>query len=134
MDPHVWGPGAWLFLHSITLNYPHDPTPRDKENIVSLFTMVGKNLPCFYCRENYLRHLKEYPIQTNSKIELVNWLIDVHNDVNKELGKPVLPRQEAMEKILCMYRKQPQNPEVFPKVYLFVIVLILTVLLIKALR
>lgn len=117
MDPKVWGPGAWLFLHSITFNYPHHPTPRDQEEITTFFDLVGRLLPCFYCRDNYKRHLREYPIQTESKTDLVYWLIDIHNDVNKELGKPVLSRQEAMEKILCMYRKEYQNPECFYSIY-----------------
>jgi len=126
MDPRIWGPGAWLFLHSISLNYPHDPTERDKEDITNFFTLVGRLLPCFYCRDNYARHIKEFPIQTGSKKDLVYWLIDIHNDVNKELGKPVLSRQEAMDKILCMYRKQPQNPYAIHQLYLgFLVVLLL---------
>lgn len=126
MDPKIWGPGTWLFLHTVTLNYPHNPTPRDKEDITNLFVIIGKMLPCFHCRKNYARHLKEYPIQTDTKKDLVYWLIDIHNDVNKELGKPVLSRQEAMDKILCMYRKQPQNPCAIHKLYLgFVGILLL---------
>ena len=31
-NPEIWGPGAWLFLHTITLNYPTNPTFEDKEN------------------------------------------------------------------------------------------------------
>lgn len=127
MDPHIWGPGLWLALHSITLNYPDDPSPRDKENTRKFFEYVGYNLPCFFCRDNYARHLKEYPIQLDTKTDLVNWLIDIHNDVNKELGKSVLSRQEAMEKILCMYRKQPQNPFAYRSIYFgFIIILLLT--------
>jgi hypothetical protein len=110
MDPNIWGPGAWLFLHSITLNYPHNPSKIDKEEITNFFNIVGNILPCFYCRDNYKRHIIEFPIKTESKKDLVYWLIDIHNDVNKELGKPILSRQEAMDKILCMYRKQSQNP------------------------
>ena len=30
MHPELWGPGAWKFLHSITFNYPKEPTSRDK--------------------------------------------------------------------------------------------------------
>jgi FAD-linked sulfhydryl oxidase len=125
MDPHIWGPGAWLFLHTITLNYPNDPTERDKENTRELFHNIGKNLPCFYCRDNYIRHLKEYPIQLDSKTELVNWLIDIHNDVNREIGKPILSRNEAIEKILCLYRKQPQNPEILYYCYMFFLFLMI---------
>ena len=30
MDPEVWGPHGWYFLHSITLAYPDNPTDDDK--------------------------------------------------------------------------------------------------------
>jgi mitochondrial FAD-linked sulfhydryl oxidase len=121
MDPKVWGPGLWLALHSITLNYPHYPTEKEKEEITNFFILTGKVLPCFYCRDNFRRHLKEYPINVDSKTELVNWLIDIHNDVNKEIGKPVLSRKEALEKILCMYRKEYQNPESVLLIYFGII-------------
>ena len=32
MDPEIWGPSAWIFLHTITLNYPNNPTIYDKQN------------------------------------------------------------------------------------------------------
>lgn len=125
MDPKIWGPGAWLFLHSVTLNYPDNPTQKDREQIVSFFDNIGKNLPCFYCRDNFRRHLIEFPIQTDSRKSLVYWLIDIHNDVNKELGKPIMSRQEAMDKILCMYRKECQNPYCMYVFYFGVILLFL---------
>jgi hypothetical protein len=134
MDPRIWGPGAWLFLHSVTLNYPQDPTPRDEEEIKQFFMLVGKILPCFYCRDHYSRHLKEFPIQTGSKKDLVYWLIDIHNDVNKELGKPKLSRQEAMDKILCMYRKQPQNSYAYHGLYFGILLILIITCLINIKR
>ena len=32
MDPKIWGPSTWLFLHTITLNYPNNPTQQDIDN------------------------------------------------------------------------------------------------------
>ena len=31
MEPKVWGSHAWIFLHTITLNYPDEPSKFDKE-------------------------------------------------------------------------------------------------------
>ena len=53
MDPNVWGPPAWLFLHSVTLNYPKNPTPQDQEDYriffdslnVTLANVTGKSTP-----------------------------------------------------------------------------------------
>ena len=30
MEASIWGPKAWVFLHSITMNYPEKPTDEDK--------------------------------------------------------------------------------------------------------
>ena len=28
----VWGPSIWLFLHTMSFNYPVEPTSEDKQN------------------------------------------------------------------------------------------------------
>ena len=46
MNPEVWGPGAWKFLHSITFYYPKEPTSRDKEYHAKFFTSLQFVIPC----------------------------------------------------------------------------------------
>ena len=127
LNTSAWGPGTWLFLHSVTLSYPENPTDEDKERIKSFFLMLGNTLPCRYCRENYTRHLRKLPIQCNSRTELVLWLIDVHSEVKMVVKKPVLTREGALQKILCVYRKEVQNPCYIYYLFLFVAILLLTV-------
>ena len=38
MNPEVWGPPAWTFLHSITLAYPDNPSDIDKSNYENFFS------------------------------------------------------------------------------------------------
>jgi hypothetical protein len=121
----AWGPGAWLFLHSITLAYPENPTEQDKERIKAFFLTLGEVLPCRYCRENFIRHIRKLPIQCDSRTDLVLWLIDIHNQVNEMLKKPILTREEALQKILCVYRKEVQNPCYVYYLFLFIALLLL---------
>ena len=37
MDPEIWGPSTWIFLHTITLNYPNNPTIYDKQNYKNFY-------------------------------------------------------------------------------------------------
>ena len=37
MEPNIWGPHAWLFLHTITLNFPDNPTKEEKEKYKQFF-------------------------------------------------------------------------------------------------
>ena len=49
MEPEIWGPHAWQFLHSITLSYPDNPTFEDKNNHAFGYRCAGH-------REHRLRH------------------------------------------------------------------------------
>ena len=105
MEPNIWGPPAWHFLHSITFNYPEKPTWKDKSNYYDFFHNLQNILPCDTCQENYRKHLKEYPISPylDSKKTLVEWLIHIHNLVNKDNNKPLLSSNEVIKKYKYQY-------------------------------
>ena len=92
MDPEIWGPNAWLFLHTITLVYPHNPTQNDKDLYKHFFINLKNILPCDWCSHNYKIHLNKYPIDKylNKKKDLVQWLINIHNETNKLLNKDII--------------------------------------------
>ena len=47
----VWGPSMWLSLHTISFNYPVKPSKQQQEDYYNYFLLVGKILPCGYCRK-----------------------------------------------------------------------------------
>ena len=100
IDPTLWGPSLWTSMHYITFSYPDNPTNNDKQNIKSFFENVGQILPCEKCRINFAKHLSIYPLTDdilNSRYELINWLINIHNEVNKINGKKILSYDEVMK-------------------------------------
>jgi hypothetical protein len=114
MDSRFWGPHAWIFLHSITLEYPDVPTMRDKDNMSNFFNSLGNVLPCYKCKINFPKHLIKYPLNNDvlsSKTRLVKWLIDIHNEVNIMTGKEVMPYEIALKNILEKYENKgiPNN-------------------------
>ena len=123
MNQNVWGKCTWVLIHSIAVNYPDNPTPSEKKNIKNFFTSLGTILPCRYCREHYQENLRNLPIQCDSKMDLVWWTIDLHNKVNKRTGKPILNRQEALQKVMSIYKKAPDNPEGYYCLYIGFLVL-----------
>ena len=82
MEPEIWGPSTWLFLHTVTYNYPKEPTIIDRNNYHDFFTSLQNVLPCPTCQKHYMMHLSKYPIQLQSRKHLVEWLLNVHNAVN----------------------------------------------------
>ena len=66
LNPEIWGPSAWLFLHSVTMAYPKKPKSEDKKKIKLFFTNVGSVLPCKKCSNNFLQHMKKSMKRLNS--------------------------------------------------------------------
>ena len=104
-NPEIWGPGAWLFLHTITLNYPTNPTFEDKENYKNFFISLKNVIPCKNCAKHYSENLNNFPIDDslNSKEDLVKWLIDNHNKVNVKNKKREYSYDEVIEKYEKLY-------------------------------
>jgi hypothetical protein len=106
MNQNIWGPQMWFTLHSITFNYPLKPTEEDKNNYKNFFTYLQYVIPCTVCQKNYVRHLKESPVEynLNSREKLVKWLIDLHNMVNGETGKKLLSYNNVIKKYEQAYQ------------------------------
>jgi hypothetical protein len=91
MQTKVWGPTGWIFLHCIAQNYPYNPDCQQRQHYLKFFKLVGKVLPCRYCRESYHKFVKEpdtllkRPVVAN-RYTLTKWLYDIHNKVNAKLN------------------------------------------------
>ena len=93
----IWGPSAWLFLHTITFNYPENPTQQEKDSHYQFFTNIENVLPCETCREHYKKNVEIYPIQLDSRDTFIRWLITIHNQVNIMNGAPTWTYDEVYD-------------------------------------
>jgi len=82
------GRAAWRVLHLMTLRYPDEPTPDDRNALKSYFHLFARLYPCGECAAEFQALLKEYPPQTSSRKSASLWLCHVHNLINARLGKP----------------------------------------------
>lgn len=131
MNPEVWGPHVWIFLHSVTLSYPSKPTKTDKQNIENFFIVVPEILPCPKCRDHFRGHYSKNPLTDeilSSKEKLVKWLISLHNSVNKMNGKPEMSYEEVLKMYDNMYNNN--NNRQCPTTRLFLILTVIIILLI----
>jgi len=127
MNPKFWGPHAWIFLHSITFNYPKEPTENDKKIYVSFFKDLGNIIPCEKCAYHYRRHLEEYPIEEalETRETMVQWLISIHNEVNKELGKPLYTYDQVIEEYKYkMFRLERDETMVYKLIIVVLVILV----------
>ena len=58
----VWGPAQWHFLHTMSFNYPVNPTLKDKKHYRDYILNLRHVLPCKYCRINLTNNLKKKTI------------------------------------------------------------------------
>ena len=86
----VWGPSLWHSLHTMSFNYPVKPSVEEKRNYYKFFLSLKHVLPCKYCRLNYSKNLKAVPLTMKtmkSRDTLSKWLYELHEEINRMLGK-----------------------------------------------
>jgi hypothetical protein len=113
LGPESWGPHAWKFIHIVALAYPVKPTLEDKQNYKRFYTTIGDIIPCAHCREHYKENLVKNPITDDilmNRKKLLNWTIDIHNEVNKLTGKNTYDYDTAVELITRNYECSPAPP------------------------
>ena len=126
MDAKVWGPHAWKFLHTITLNYPENPTDQNKADYKNFFEILSEVLPCEKCRLHYKENIKELPINLESKEELTKWLFNIHNKVNLLNGKELYNYNTFIGDYSNLYNENHLN-----KYFLFILLIIIVLLIIR---
>ena len=109
MDPTIWGPGTWTFLHSTALSYPVKPDYMDKKRYSEFFHNLQYVLPCPDCQQHYRQNLKRHPIQLNSRDELVSWVVTIHNEVNRINGKHLWSLDEFYNHYRTLYSSETQD-------------------------
>ena len=90
MMTKIWGPLAWTFLHTISFNYPVNPTLEDKKHYMDYVLNLQYVLPCKYCRMNLSNNFKKKPIQMchmANRDTFSRYIYDLHETVNKMLHK-----------------------------------------------
>jgi len=86
----VWGPPMWHYLHTMSFNYPAEPTPDDKKNYRDFVLSLQKVLPCKYCRINLKTNLKQLPLTMDTmknRESFSRYIYELHELVNKMLNK-----------------------------------------------
>lgn len=86
----VWGPSMWHYLHTMSFNYPVNPTQADKTHYRDFVLKLQHVLPCGKCRKNLKKNLKRLPLKAShmeSRSTFSKYIYDLHETVNRMLGK-----------------------------------------------
>ena len=86
----VWGPAQWHFLHTMSFNYPVNPTVKDKKHYRDYIYNLRYILPCKHCRINLTNNLKNKPLQMchmKNRATFSRYIYELHEVINKMLKK-----------------------------------------------
>jgi hypothetical protein len=86
----VWGPGMWHSLHTISFNYPVNPTCEEKRKYQSYILSLQHVLPCGKCRKNLVKNFKKLPLKWSnmeSRATFSLYIYKLHELINKMLNK-----------------------------------------------
>jgi len=86
----VWGPSAWHFLHTMSFNYPTNPTCYDKRNYRNHILNLQNVLPCGKCRINLKKNFAKLPLRLKdmrNRYTFSKYVYKLHEIINKMLGK-----------------------------------------------
>ena len=106
LDPKVWGPHYWFFLHTLSMTYPIYPNAVSKKKYYDII----QNLPLFIPVENisseFSRLLDMYPVvpYLDNRESLIRWMHFIHNKINQKLEKPQITLNEFYVKYYEEYK------------------------------
>ena len=86
----VWGPNLWHYLHTLSFNYPTNPTLYNKKYYKQFITNLQHTLPCKHCRNNLKENFKCLPLNSLSLKNRENfsrYIYQLHELINKRLNK-----------------------------------------------
>jgi hypothetical protein len=86
----VWGPSAWHLLHTMSFNYPVEPTQEQKHHYRNFVLNLKNVLPCKYCRMNLKTNLKELPLTMEcmkNRDTFSRYIYNLHELINRKLKK-----------------------------------------------
>lgn len=129
INPKIWGRDMWNSMYFIAFSYPDNPTQQDKINYRNYFEALSKVLPCETCRYHYSKLLNTYlltDLVLESRENLIKWLLNVNNDVNRRVNKPDITYDKIMKRYNNIFhKKKSQSNVVIINIILLIVLIIL---------
>jgi hypothetical protein len=90
MITSVWGPPLWHYLHTMSFNYPVNPSAEEKKHYMHFVESLQYVLPCKYCRMNLKNNFKQLPLKMcnmKNRETFSRYVYNLHELVNRMLHK-----------------------------------------------
>jgi hypothetical protein len=129
LDPSVWGPHYWFFLHTLAMTYPHRPNAVTKKKYYEFIQNLPLFLPVEQISGEFSKIIEKYPIMPylDNRDSFVRWMHFIHNKINEKLEKPQISLNDFFVKYYDEYKtpdeKQSQYNKIKEKIVYFGIII-----------
>ena len=111
LNPNVWGPHYWFFLHTIAMTYPHHPNDTIKKKYYEFIQNLHLFLPSNDISAEFSKLLDLYPVSPylDTREAFIRWMHFIHNKINVKLEKPKISLQEFYSQYYENYKPVTQQ-------------------------
>jgi hypothetical protein len=118
LNPEVWGPHYWFFMHTVAYAYPESPNNITKRKYYDLIVNMPLFIPDAEMGNKFAQMLDKYPPSPylDSRESFMRWIHFIHNKVNEMLGKEDIPYLKSLEIYENQYK--PKQVHLYEKLRL----------------
>jgi len=111
LDPKVWGPHYWFFLHTLAMTHPHHPNAVTKKKYYEFIQNLPLFLPVEEISTSFSKLIEKYPITPylDDRDSFVRWVHFIHNKINQALEKPQISLNEFFIKYYDAYKTKDEK-------------------------
>jgi len=108
LDPKIWGPHYWFFIHTVAMTYPHHPNTVTKKKYYEFIQNLPLFLPVQEISNEFSRLIDKYPITPylDNRDSFIRWTHFIHNKINQKLEKPQISLNEFYVKYYEEYKSE----------------------------
>ena len=111
LDPKVWGPHYWFFLHTLAMTYPHHPNAVTKKKYYEFIQNLPLFLPVDEISSAFSKLIEKYPITPylDNRDSFVRWMHFIHNKINVALEKPQISLNDFFVQYYNEYKPKDEK-------------------------
>lgn len=111
LDPKIWGPHYWFFLHTIAMTYPHHPNAVTKKKYYEFVQNLPLFIPVEEISKEFEKLIDKYPITPylDNRDSFTRWMYFIHNKINEKLEKPSISLNDFFVQYYNQYKSQNEK-------------------------
>jgi hypothetical protein len=117
LDPKIWGPHYWFFLHTLSMTYPIHPNSITKKKYYEFIQNLPLFIPVEQISSEFSKLLDKYPIvpYLDNRESFIRWMHFIHNKINEKLEKPKISLNDFFIKYYNEYKPKSEKDAEFNK-------------------